>query len=155
MLYLLWLMIERDGDWKSLFWEDKDEPDWTLGDLPYFVNYVHCTDPKIWFMIVDNTTLGLIGAVWFSKIDGAECEGNIWMAKGHRHKAREVVRLATAEGFRQGFRVIHGTTPHRSVVNLLVKCGYEDLGSYEGVWMLRKANDHGQIIGAEDSNLAG
>lgn len=168
MLYLLWLLIDKDGDWKRLFWDDKDEPEWTLGDLPYFVNYVHHhTDPKTWFMVVDNETCALIGAVWFSKFEKYVCgdmrgclhktaEGNIWMAKEHRRKAREVVQLATVEGFRQGLTEIRGTTPHTSVKNLLIKCGYLFWEKKQSIWFLRRMNYHGEVFqSAEDSSLAG
>jgi RimJ/RimL family protein N-acetyltransferase len=156
MLYLLWLLIEAHGDWKKIFWGSK-EPEATLGDLPFFVTFVHDNDDwKLWFMIVDNLTLGLIGAVWFDKFKGfEECEGGIWMARGHRHKSREVVHLATAEAFRQGYRQINVTSPHATVANLMNKCGYEELGQFEKVRFFRKVNPNAKTECADYQNAAG
>ena len=153
MIYLLWLLIERENDWRNIFWADTLEPDWTIGDLPYFVHYVHGLDPKIWFMIVDNDTNALIGAVWFANLKDGEAEGNMWMARGHRHKAREVTHLATKEGFRQGFTAINCITPHIRVANMLWKCGYGFEHPKTSPWHLRKEN-YGKIQCAEDRRIA-
>ena len=154
MLYLLWLLIEAHGDWKKIFWGSQ-EPEATLGDLPYFVMFVHDPDDwKLWFMIVDNLSLALIGAVWFDKFQGNECEGGIWMAKGHRHKSREVVNLSTNEMFRQGYSQINVTSPHTSVANLVIKCGYEDIGQFENVRFFRKVNPNAKTECAENQNIA-
>lgn len=138
-LYKLWCLIEAEGDWPRIFWNDpydRDRPVERYGDLTDWVGFWELGN-KSWLLVLANDTREIAGLLWFDRQTETNAYGNIWMARKYRGGgyARDTVQLGTEYGlYFRGWKEILTVSPWYMARNLVRRCGWKPLGELSGVY---------------------